>query len=127
MYFITRTLDTAKVAIRSKPWFRGFILTPLPLALGLVIGIIVPVMPGNDVITRGFIGLVCGALSIIIRNVVKKRIGIDLPDIPKAESGEDKPEEKEKLEEKKEEPEDKEEEPTKDEKEADEPDTDKEE
>ena len=72
MWFIKKTLRTAKPAVLKEPWFRGYVLTPLPIVEGISL--------------RLFIGAFCGMLTVVIRNVIKKRVGIELPEMSLVET-----------------------------------------
>lgn len=80
MWFVKKTLATAKTELRMQPWFRGYILTPLPIVVGVLIGFL-PLLPGDALSTRMFFGGFCGLLTVVIRNVIKRRVGIELPKI----------------------------------------------
>lgn len=80
VWFVKKTLVTAKAPVREKPWFRGYVLTPLPIVLGVLLGFI-PLLPGDHLSTRLFFGGFCGLLTVVVRNVIKKRAGIDLPEM----------------------------------------------
>ena len=73
----------AQVGLWEKPWFQGFIMTPMNLVLGAVVAIIPGWFFGDRYVERMIVGVAVGFLSLFLYTMFKKRVaamtGVQLP------------------------------------------------
>lgn len=61
--------------VRSAPWFRGFVMTPLPYLVGGVVGYFMPEdYWGSYALIRVMVGIGAGSLSNAIYGATKNRV-----------------------------------------------------
>ena len=65
----------AQVGLWEKPWFQGFVMTPMNLVLGSVAACIPDWFPGDTYFERLVVGLAVGFLSLFLYTMFKKRVG----------------------------------------------------
>ena len=74
VYYFKKAITIAKSVVAEAPWFKGYILTPLNLFTGALIGLFPGFIIEGDLLSRILVGIVAGLLSNFAYQLVKKRI-----------------------------------------------------